>query len=202
MRDDLPLEGMVALEVFAGDGVWEMRHLPQHYAAVIGLEIDYAKMGQFYTKVPHAKDHMVYDYRVGDAFKLIRDPNLGKVQHVFIDHVVGIYGDEDQYCEYFEMLPLAVPVVDPKGGCITINITEQPYGCDLDWYKRRKEYYRVYDPDNLSPSIVARHTTGKIECDTNYKVLDYQVVPRLRREWGDRMTYTYWTFYIKGGDGD
>jgi len=133
---------------------------------------------------------------------MIRDSieHGNKWQHVFIDHTIGIYGDMGQYCDYFEMLPLAIPAVDPAGGCITISVTEQPYDYRWSgaWHDRRQGYYYPQNPADLQPeALLILHESIISGC--GYTMEDYQVVPRLRKDWGDRMTYTFHTFYIKGG---
>lgn len=176
----------LALEVFAGDCMSQTRHIAKYYT-VDAWDIK-GVPGDLPTGIC---------YKTCDSFEEIKKCE-GRYAHVFIDSDVGLFGPDNMYCEYHDMLPLAVRAVEPIGGGISANICTEPYDYERhpEWKARRDSYYSGYDSSNLPLNMMAiEHLKHVI--NAGYDLVDYHMLPRLMTSWGDPMTYVTLTLFVR-----
>lgn len=179
-----------ALEVFGSRGLNQTLWLGPYYDSVVVWE----KNPELAIEAMGILQHPPFKVFITDAFDHIWD--MHDFHHVLIDHTVGIFGNNGEHCEYFDMFPKAIKAVHPEGGGITINITARPYGHNPEWEKRRMDYYFPLNHNSLPMMQMRRHHEPMIE-EAGYEVVDHHIVPRLNTDWGDEMTYSSFTFFIK-----
>lgn len=81
----------------------------------------------------------------GDSFKLAEEARFQRgFDYILIDNTAGPFGELNEYCEHFEALPAALPLLRDEG-TISFNVVESCSFYTLDWLKRS---WRIL-PQNL-----------------------------------------------------
>lgn len=148
---NFPLSEAEALELFAREGDWQTTSYASYVKTLEAWEIN----PQFYEglrrNLPHAK------IKITDTWKEIQATH-NKYDLIVADAPQGLYGENDEHCDHFGLLPDIFRIAND--GCVIIlNVNIEPYNFyeDSEWWKRRKDYYRTEHPEKLEFDAITQH---------------------------------------------
>jgi len=200
VRQNRPTETLTGYEAFG----WDCRYHPQFISPAL-QSLDITEIDPQFSK--KAKENLEFfengdnvRFLNKDAFDHLKDH---KYDYIILDAPLAIYGGTEyhsgKYCEHFEILAESLKALNPEGGAITFNVVAEPYGCDnpkiKPWMDRRQEFYGM-DPTSLDMSEISNFYSTYIDI-VGKTLVDYQMVPRLLKSNGDRMTWFYMTVYVE-----
>lgn len=142
----LDLSKMKTLEIFARDGSWQTTAYAEKVKSVEAWEIDQIFKKDLRKNLPKAK------IRIIDSIKEIRNKNnFSKYDFIVVDNGQGCYGNKNQYCEHFDVVPQIAKLINNEG-VIIFNINREPFNFDNfpKWQKRRNIYYNRKNIRKLS----------------------------------------------------
>lgn len=140
------LPEMKALEIFARDGSWQTIAYADKVKSLDAWEIDPIFKKDLKRNLPKAKIKIV------DSIKEIRNKsNFSKYGFIVVDNGQGCYGNKNQYCEHFDVIPQIAKLLNNKG-IIIFNINKEPFNFDNfpGWQKIRSKYYNKINTRKLS----------------------------------------------------
>ena len=145
----IKLSSLKALDFFAREGDWQTQYYANKVKQVHAWEID----RRFEKKLRHNLPQNS-KITIGNSFELILECDE-KFDLVSIDNPQGVFGDEKQYCEHFEALPLIIRVLKKKS-IIIFNVKTRPYNylTQKDWQKKRNRFYKLEDCSNIEESFI------------------------------------------------
>lgn len=143
---EVNLSEMKALEIFARDGSWQTIAYMDKVKSLDAWEIDPIFRKALKRNLPKAKIKIV------DSIKEIKKKsNFFKYDFIVADNGQGCYGDKEQYCEHFNVVPHVAKLLN-KEGIIIFNINKEPFDFDNfpKWQKIRSTYYNKHNTRKLS----------------------------------------------------
>jgi len=146
---NIDLSQKVALDFFAREGDWQTQYYSTEVLDLYAWEIDVAYESMLRKNLPNAK------ISIGDSFKLAAE-KLNFFDMVVLDNPMGCFGKNQEYCEHFEALPLALEMLKKTGGLLIFNIKTKPFNYEnkTRWQKRRNDFYLVNNASNLSKDFI------------------------------------------------
>lgn len=147
----IPLENTEAIELFAREGDWHTVVYAPHVKSLEAWEINPEFYEGLSKNLPHAKIKIV------DAWEEIKKTNK-KYGLIVVDAPQATYGENDEHCEHFGLLPDLFNIAND--GCIIIlNVNVMPYDLDKNplWQAERRKYYKTEHPEQLSLSRTIQH---------------------------------------------
>lgn len=145
----LTLEGvdfskLTGLDFFAREGDWQTVVYACRVGAIEAWEINPEFLPGLKKNLPDATIRIVDSYEYGRSCK-------ERFDFVVLDNPQAAFGENAEYCEHFEALPIALNLLRPNGFLI-FNMNRAPFNFDAhpDWKKRRNDFYGVADTSSLS----------------------------------------------------
>lgn len=112
---------MRALDFFAADGTM-LSHRLLKDMDVTAWDI-----------LPCVMDHFAKVKVQGDSFILAKQPEYQRAfDYILIDNVAGLFGASRQYCEHFEALSAAIPLLNNEA-TVAFNVVTSPAKYTLSW---------------------------------------------------------------------
>lgn len=148
---NFPLEEARALELFAREGDWQTIVYAPHVKSLEVWEINPRCYEGLRRNLPNA------EIKITDTWKEIKKTQK-KYDLVVADCPQATYGENDEHCEHFGLLPDIFRIAND--GCVIIlNVNITPYDLDRQpsWKERREEYYKTHRPEKLAFDAVIRH---------------------------------------------
>ncbi len=148
---NFPLERADAIELFAREGSWHTITYAPYVKSLEAWEINPDFYKGLRRNLQRAKIKIV------DTFKEIKDVSR-KYDLIVIDNSNSTYGENNKYCEHFDLLPDVFNIANDN--CVIIlNVNVEPYDFKEGslWWTRRKEYYKTNHPEKLELNLVAQH---------------------------------------------
>ncbi len=134
---NFPLNESHALEFFAREGDWQTQVYSDKVRSLEAWEIDPKFEAGLKANLPKAK------IRITDSFQAAKEKeNLNHFDFIVLDNPQGLYGNNSEYCEHFEALSTALPMLK-KDGVLIFNINWAPFDSEKhpEWMKRRSNFY-------------------------------------------------------------
>jgi 16S rRNA G966 N2-methylase RsmD len=141
-----PLSKAHAVEVFARQGDWHTIDYSDKVASVEAWEIDDSHFPELRKNLPEAEIKQV------DSIEYIRRPeNRASADLVVIDNPQNTFGENNEYCEHFDVIDPALELLRP-GGVVIFNVNIEPFDYEKfpDWRSRREEFYGQSETSQLS----------------------------------------------------
>ena len=140
----IELSKFKALEFFAREGDWQTQSYYHLVNQLEAWEIEKSFMHNLRKNLPDAIIKNVNSFREAKE-------TSKKFDFIVIDNPQNIYGENGQYCEHFECLPLAVNILN-NGGFLVFNVNIEPFNFDVSpkWKERRELFYNTKDTKILS----------------------------------------------------
>lgn len=147
LKSDYNFSEMTALEFFAREGNWQTQFFYQICKQTYAWELDSEYENALRKNLPNA------EITIGDSYQLAR---LNKFQNLFdmvvLDNPQNTFGENAQYTEHFEALPLVPNLLKANSDCIVIfNINSKPFDYDSHpkWRARRNSFYKRNDTQQI-----------------------------------------------------
>ncbi|MFO0323147.1 MAG: hypothetical protein ACK504_12065 [Bacteroidota bacterium] len=158
------LNDIIALEVFSNSGEHQA---PAYYKYAKYFEA--WEISNYWE--PFLKKNLPKAIiKITDSFKEVYASDK-KFNFIIMDAHMGIFGDKNQYCEHFEILPIIFRRC--MDNC-TLIFNVMPY-CENKWKKkydtvfrkdhlqRREKFYNCEDPNNVSYQFMEKFYTNLCE---------------------------------------
>ena len=149
---NIPLEKAEAIELFSREGDWQTVVYAPYVKSLEAWEINLDFYEGLRKNLPNAK------IKITDTWKEIKDVTR-KYDLIVADTPQATYGENDEHCEHFGLLPDVFRIAND--GCVIIlNVNKEPYNLQEGslWWKRRKDYYRTEHPEKLEfNSVIQRY---------------------------------------------
>lgn len=150
-RKGIDVENLNALEVFGYIGTWHTLDYARIVKSLDVWEIDPECERFLRSNLPMA------DIKITNSFEEIKTV-ARKYNFIVVDNSMGIYGENGEYCEHFDLFPAIFRVMQDE--CVLVlnvipKIEEKdrqqyPYLFNAEQLKRREQFYITNHPDNLS----------------------------------------------------
>lgn len=155
-----PLANSSALEFFAREGDWQTRVYAGQVKSLEAWEIDPQFAKGLENNLPQAK------IRITDSFVAAREiENKNKFDFIVLDNPQGVYGPDNAYCEHFDALPIALPLLKNQG-VLLFNVNRAPFNYEekTEWRLRRNSFYKVSDSSRFTgPELLSFYRNFFIE---------------------------------------
>ncbi len=144
IKDGHPLSAYKALEFYSREGDWHTKVYENFVYSLDAWEIEKKFEPALRRNLPNAQIKIVDSYIYGRTI-------TQKFNFIVLDNPQGIFGLNNEYCEHFEALDIAVNLIDKKS-IIIFNINKAPfnYNNQIEWQKRRNTFYNLNDTSQLS----------------------------------------------------
>ena len=132
-----PLSKAHAVEVFARQGDWHTLDYYRKVASLEAWEIDGSHLPSLKRNLPTAVVKQV------DSVHHIRlVENADSSDLVVIDNPQNTFGENDEYCEHFDVVDPAVKMLR-SGGVLVFNVNIEPFDYEKFplWERRREDFY-------------------------------------------------------------
>jgi len=148
---NFPLEEAHALELFAREGDWQTIVYASHVKSLEVWEINPEYYDGLRRNLPDA------EIKITDTWKEIKRTQK-KYDLIVVDAPQATYGENNEHCEHFGLLPDIFRITN-DGGVIILNVNIVPYGLNEQplWRERREEYYKTHRPEKVAFDDVIRH---------------------------------------------
>ncbi len=170
---------LITLELFGGTGQIFLKYLSLFCNKTIGWEIKGNLRKDFLTNVNNGcfvvKDTVLS--LINDSYEnLEHDANI-----ISIDNPLGLYGEQNQYCEHFDFISYLNKIVR-RDTIVAINIVRKPY----DYYKHKKwksirEKFYNTESSSLDMNKVIKKYLEVFEMQ-KLNVIDYKIVCREKKQ--------------------
>ena len=165
LHKNVDISTLDIVDFYAKDCSWQTKEILKYNNNIQLWEIDH----QYYDKLCSfvGKQNVV----ICDSYEYSKVCNA-KFDFVILDNPLNVHGN---YCEHFDALP-CLRFITKKQFYTVFNIKLKPYDYDntknIEWKKRRDQYYNVVDSSNLQISFVKKFYKEKFEqLDFNVKEL-------------------------------
>jgi len=150
-KRNFPLSLARALEVFGREGDWHTKDYVSYVGSLEVWEINLGFLDGLKRNLPDAK------IIITDSFMKIKTTH-SKYDLIVVDNPQSTYGQNNEYCEHFELFPHIFRIAEDQCAII-LNINTEPYNFhdDLSWWKRRADFYNTDHPQKLSFNQVKTH---------------------------------------------
>jgi len=143
--DDLSSKNV--LDIFAREGDWQTEFLVDKVKSIEGWEINPQFVDNFKKNFPEIK------CICRDSIKYIKEINkkdADKFDIVIIDNGMNCYGENNIYCEHFDLIDDIHKFFNDEVYVI-LNVAKSPFNYDnsSDWMNRREKFYGTKSTDNL-----------------------------------------------------
>lgn len=149
--EDFSLNEKSLLDVFARDGGWQTQVISKRVKTTHAWEIEKCFEEQLVKNLPENAQIII-----GDSHRLIMQEQK-KFDIIVFDNPMGVYGEENQYCEHFDIIQNFSLVAQDE--CLVIfNVKSEPfnYESNKNWQNRRNDFFKVLDASNLSLSFLRK----------------------------------------------
>ena len=157
---EIDISSMSALDFYARKGDWQTAVYANVVRNIEAWEVDPEHEEQLIKNLPaHA------NIRIGNSFVIAREEKYkNKFDFIVLDNPAGCYGD-GLYCEHFESLDLISELMTKDLGVVVFNIKISPFNFDNfpEWKERRRKYYGLDDPSNLSLHFIENFYRNRLE---------------------------------------
>lgn len=184
---DFQLEDADAIELFAREGNWHTTTYAPYVKSLEAWEIDPKFREGLTRNLPNAK------IKITDTWREIKTAPQ-KYDLIVVDAPNSTYGEDDEHCESFGLLPDVLRIA--HDGCVIIlSVNMSPYNLREGslWWTHRAEYYKTDRPDKLEFSQVAKHyedicRLNSVEVEWRFfqqrsRAFMYYYVMRIRHRW-------------------
>ena len=169
-NNDIDITTFDIVDFYAKDCSWQTKEILKYNHNVQLWEIEQRYYDTLCCLVN--KENVV----ICDSYEYAKVCNT-KFDLVIFDNPLGIHGS---YCEHFDALP-CLKYITKKQFFIIFNVKLRPYDYNdvknIEWKKRRDQYYNVIDSSNLQISFVKKFYKEKFE-QLDFNVKELQVFTR------------------------
>lgn len=145
----IDISNFVALDFFARAGDWQTKYFAERVQKTFAWEIDEKFEKELKKNLPSNSE-----VTIGDSFSLCLEKK-GFFDMVVLDNPQGCYGANNEHCEHFEALPLALDCLKDEG-VIIFNVKVEPFNYEDKelWRYRRNSFYSLSDCSKLEKEFV------------------------------------------------
>jgi hypothetical protein len=138
-------DDLTALDFFARDASWQTVYYANKVKKIHAWEVENSFKNDLINNLPPQSQILI-----GDSHKLILKETQ-KFDLIVIDNPQGCYGNNKQYCEHFEALPLCLKNASDNS-VILFNVKTKPFNYEdkLLWQKARQKFYKKSNCSDLS----------------------------------------------------
>ena len=148
-----------ALEFFAREGDWQTLTYANRVAELSAWEIDSTFETNLRKNLPQAK------IEIGNSFELAKKSQFfHSFDFVVLDNPQNTYGSDHEYCEHFEAIGAALPLMKDTARLV-FNVNLCPYNLSQHpkWSLRRNTFYGLSSTEKLDAPWVQDFYTKKIK---------------------------------------
>jgi len=144
LLEGVDMKSLDALEFYAREGDWQTVVYANKVKSLEAWEINPQYLPALRSNIPHARIRICDSYLYGAHC-------ANRFDFIVLDNPQGLFGDELNYCEHFEALPVALRLLNQYGFLI-FNINWAPFdlSSQSDWANRRNKFYQRSDTNVLS----------------------------------------------------
>jgi len=149
-QKNIDLRTFDALEFFARAGDWQTIKYASQVKSLDAWEVDSRFENALKQNLPNAR------ITIGDSFDLATRPKYHNLyDFIVIDNPQNVFGDKNQYCEHFDVLPLVKNLLRDNGVMI-YNVNTAPFNYDDFplWEERRNKFYNVDKTQYLTDQFI------------------------------------------------
>jgi len=153
-KRNINLSQLNALDMFARKGDWQTFVYANHVKTLEVWEIDSAHELDLKRNLPNSKIKII------DSIATLKGGYAKAYDFIVIDNPQNTFGQNNQYCEHFDVLPHIAQLIENKAIAI-FNINKQPFDLEQhsEWNNRRNQFYKLENTSNLSIEFLIDYYT-------------------------------------------
>jgi len=148
-----------AVEIFARQGDWHTLDYYHRISSLEAWEIDAFHLPDLRRNLSSAVVRNV------NSIEFIKFPeNRNSADLLVIDNPQSTFGENNEYCEHFDVLDYAVMMLRP-GGALIFNVNIEPFDYDKHpgWRRRREDFYGSVGTAKMSIKDLADFYQRRLE---------------------------------------
>ena len=139
------------IELFAGGGSWVTETIMSEIPSLVLVEIETENVRKLQERFPESLVLCGDSINDFEAYAEI----VGNSGVVALDNPSAIFGNEGEYCEHFEVLPLVLDSQLRARQCVIFNVNIRPFAMSMHpgWLERRATFYGPHHDWQLAEFI-------------------------------------------------
>lgn len=158
------------IDLFAREGDWQTNTLAKKVNFTHAIEVNLDFKNSLIKNLP-----INSKITICDSIKHVEDVT-DKYDIIVLDNPMGCFGNNNQYCEHFEIFEKVFQIMNSKS-LIIFNVKTIPFNFKNNkvWQEKRNAFYNVDDSSILSISFFKKFYENKIKLKNKQILFDILV---------------------------